>query len=154
MEATDLCSHKTLLAASLPGSFSPASVSAMAVPPSSPGYHASRIAAACSLAHLTASALPFNMHDDHWLSGCRYCFQQLLLDCGQFNCCAVTAIEARHVNRHLFSFKLRRESNEHHRNVRLFSDSTASSRSSFDRRHPVQREARTEQRRMVRVFNT
>ena len=38
--------------------FSPASVSAIAVPPSSPGYQAWRIAFACSFAQFTAIALP------------------------------------------------------------------------------------------------
>ena len=61
------------------GLLSPKSVSAMAVPPNSPGYHASRIAGTCSLAQPMVSGLPFSSTNTVGLPAGHHGFEQRFL---------------------------------------------------------------------------
>ena len=73
------------------GLLSPNKVSAIARPPNSPGYHASRIAGTCRAAQAMLSGRPFCKHQHDGLAGAADGFQKFFLFAGKIQIGAIIA---------------------------------------------------------------
>ena len=91
---------------------SPESVSAMAVPPASPGYQRFEDGCGMLLSPVDGECAAVLQDNDERLASGGDGFEQVLLRGGEIDGGAVAAGEAVEMNRHLFAFERRREADE------------------------------------------
>ena len=117
----------------------------MACAPACPGYQASRMASAFCWAQLTARARAVHQHDDERFAGGFGGFEKLLLRGGEGDVGAVAAGEAGDLDGHLFAFEVGREADEGEGDVGFVDGFEGLGAEWFDGRHPLEREACSEE---------
>ena len=132
---------------------SPKRVSAIAVPPASPGYQASRMAVCALGGVLQARALPFIRTMTKRFARGRERGDELLLAAGSSMLRPVAAVEAIDVNRHLFAFKFGAEAEKEKNYIGVPGSGDSLPAKGVERRLPVEGESRAEEGRIVRVFD-